>query len=137
MQPDQAEDWIEVARERAADAEALVESRADSVACVYLAGYAIECSLKAYLQRKGAKVPTGGPKGHDLKQLWAATGFKHRDLADPDGSRSYFLQSWSTSLRYEKVLEEDAWTSDELVRGARSLSAWLQTRAKRRKRRRR
>jgi len=33
-----------------------------------MAGYAIECSLKAYLQREGKPFPTSGSEGHNLKK---------------------------------------------------------------------
>jgi hypothetical protein len=45
MAPNTAQDWITVANERAADAEAMLSSRQDSVGPVYMVGYAIECSL--------------------------------------------------------------------------------------------
>ena len=47
MIPTTSNEWIAVANERAADAEAIKTTRNDSVGPVYLAGYAIECGLKA------------------------------------------------------------------------------------------
>jgi hypothetical protein len=46
MAPNTSQEWIDVAKERAADVEALKQRQ---VGAVYMAGYAIECSLKAYL----------------------------------------------------------------------------------------
>ena len=35
-----------------------------------MAGYAIECSLKALLQKQGIPFPQSGREGHNLKGLW-------------------------------------------------------------------
>lgn len=46
MEPQSVRDWLEVARARSADADAVFAKHPDSVGSVYLSGYAVECSLK-------------------------------------------------------------------------------------------
>lgn len=60
MTPTTAENWMAVANDRAMDAEAIEEKQPNSVGSVYMAGYAIECSLKALLQKRGIPTPTFG-----------------------------------------------------------------------------
>ena len=47
--PQTYQDWRETAMERAADADAMLPERKESIGSVYMAGYAVECMLKAYL----------------------------------------------------------------------------------------
>lgn len=125
MAPNTAKDWITVAKERAADAEAMLSSRKDSVGPVYMIGYAIECSLKAYLRSHNIRFPRSGATGHDLKRLWQACGFTLRDLRDRTGHKTFFIQSWNTSLRYEDVPPK-GFSSSELVKGGKRLAGWIQ-----------
>ena len=100
-----------MAQERAADARILYD-RGRSVAAVYLAGYAVECSLKAYLQRIGRGFPTSGQAGHDLRELWSVCGFRLAALGDSQGNRTYFVERWNTGLWYDTldtVLDEVYW----------------------------
>lgn len=131
MEPTCIEDWISVARERAADAEAIVLARAQSVGSVYLVGYAVECSLKAYLIASGTRFPTRGPAGHDLTALWKASGFTKRDIADLDGSKSYYFEAWTTSLRYSTTGAGSGLQNEELLNGAKRVVGWLQNQARR------
>jgi hypothetical protein len=100
-----------------------------------MAGYAVECSIKAYLQRSGIRFPTSGRDGHALRTLWAKAGFRVKDLGDRDGAKSFYLTTWTTDLRYTAEFNESLIPGD-LVKGARELTGWLQTRVKRVKRRR-
>lgn len=131
MNPTCAEDWIAVARERAADADALLHERQYSAGSVYLAGYVIECSLKAVLQRRGIPFPKAGSAGHDLRALWKTAGFRLTDLADDSGAKTFFIERWNTDLRYTADPELPI-SSTELVNAARWLSGWLQNKARRR-----
>ena len=96
-----------------------------SVAAVYLAGYAVECYLKAYLQRVGRGFPTGGPAGHDLRELWRVSGFRLADLGDYQGNRSYFIERWNTGLRYDETLDTER-DAGVLVEGGMQLAGWIQ-----------
>lgn len=125
MAPNTAQDWLALASERAADAEAMLSSRENPFGPVYMVGYAIECSLKAYLQKNGRKFPRSGSAGHDLKRLWQACGFSFSDLRDSKGHKTFFIDSWNTALRYEGVPPKD-FSSSELVTGGKALVGWIQ-----------
>lgn len=112
-----------MANERALDARTLC-AQGRTVAAVYLAGYAIECYLKAYLQRVGRRFPTSGPAGHDLGELWRTSGFRLADLRDSEGNRSYFIERWNTGLRYNEVLDTEL-DAGVLVEGATQLAGWI------------
>jgi len=128
--PNSAEAWVEVARERAADAKAMLAVRADSVGSVYMAGYAIECSLKALLRALNKPFPTSGSAGHDLRGLWEASGFRLSDLNDANGAKTFFIERWSTDLRYDTAMDTQMSTHD-LLSGAGDLTGWIQTQVKR------
>jgi hypothetical protein len=133
--PTTAEDWVAVATERLADAKTLARERSGSIAGVYMAGYAVECCLKAFLQQRSIPRPGGGPAGHDLRALWASSGLQVGDLRDRDGLRSFFLVHWSTALRYE-VTPPRLQSQHALVNGAGELVGWLLTLIRRRARKR-
>ena len=120
---------MRVANKRSVDARTLC-NQGRSVAAVYLAGYAVECSLKAYLQRVGRGFPTSGPAGHDLRELWKVSRFRLADLGDSQGNRSYFIERWNTALRYNEILDT-ALDAGVLVEGAVQLAGWVQGQLKR------
>lgn len=132
MPPTAHDDWLAAARARAFDAQSLADTAPQSVGAVYLAGYAIECSLKAYLQRRGLPFPTSGSQGHHLRGLWKQCGWPLSMLQDRDGAQTFFLEHWTTDLRYEERLPADCPADGPaLVRAAAFLSGWVQTQAKR------
>ena len=131
MNPSTTREWLIVAAERASDADALAGSRQRSHGAVYMAGFAIECSLKAYLQSHHLKFPTSGREGHNLKALWAAREFRLGDLNDQTGHLTFFVTSWSTDIRYS-ASQADPVESTERVQAARALTGWIQTRVRRR-----
>ncbi len=138
MEPTTAEDWSAVANERAADAEAIEKSRPTSVGSVYLVGYAVECSLKALLQKRGIPNPTFGAQGHNLHELWRVSGLQFSDLKDAAGNQTFFLKDWNTSLRYEANLSKikdisQGITIKELMAGAKQLNGFIQTQIRRSK----
>ena len=135
MDPVNAEEWIWVARQRAADADAMVPARDQSVGPVYMAGYAVECSLKAFLVRNNIRWPGMGPEGHNLRRLWRTSGFRLQDLNDDQGFKSFYVTDWSTDLRYDARPSPDLETTDYLA-GARLLSGWIQKQVRRSRRRR-
>jgi HEPN domain-containing protein len=101
--PSTTQHWLDIASERAADAEAMLPQRYQSNGPVYMAGYAVECALNGLLHSKGIQRPRSnhGGKHHDLRRLWRVAGLKFRDLADPEGHKSWLLDSWGTHLRYD------------------------------------
>jgi hypothetical protein len=129
MSPSTAQEWMNVARERAADVEAL-KQRLNPVGAVYMAGYAIECSLKAYLQMQGKGFPTSGSDGHNLKGLWRASGFRLGDLPDTAGEKTFYIEHWNTALRYESDYDFPI-PSESLIEGAKELTGWIQNKIRR------
>lgn len=127
MEPTTAQDWTDVAQERAADAEAMLPERRGSVGPVYIAGYAVECSLKAYLQRQGLSWRKGRG-GHDLRNLWEKAGFRLSDLQDRTGTKAFYIDEWSTNLRYRT---DEGFEAEALVEGARQLNGWIQKKIRR------
>lgn len=123
-----------VARERGADADAMLSSRASSIGPFYMAGYAVECAIKGCLQHKGVRRPASGQEGHNLKGLWKKAGFRLADLKDPDGRKSFFIQQWSTDLRYQANYSPNAPNSEDLVKAVRGLVGWIQAQIKRQRR---
>ncbi|MBK1699959.1 HEPN domain-containing protein [Thiococcus pfennigii] len=129
--PSTCEAWLDVARERGADARAMLPARAASIGPVYMAGYAVESALKAYLQAQGLPRPAAGPAGHDLRALWKASGLQLRDLKDPDGTAAFFVQDWTTALRYQAQTAPGQADAQTLVDAAGRLLGYLSTQIKR------
>jgi len=103
-----------------------------------MAGYAIECSLKALLQRKGIELPTHGKEGHHLAGLWKKSGFQYSDLKDSQGIQTFFLEpeKWNTGLRYETSLSNNlGLKTKDLIQGAKLLTGCIQAQVRRSKRR--
>lgn len=129
MQPMTYEDWLDISKERQADARALLTDRNCSIGPVYMAGYAVETSLKALLSVKGKAFPRSGNGGHNLKGLWKSTGLKFSDIKCEN--QLFFLQHWNTSFRYELDPEELAGNSCEaLVKAAGLLTGWIKSQIK-------
>lgn len=134
--PNSCEQWLDVASDRATDARALASHcPSRGTAAVYMAGYAIECSLKALLHRLQRRFPTSGAGGHDLRSLWQAAGLPLSDLGDSSGAKTFFIECWSTDLRYERVIEDTTITAADLLVGAAQIVSYLQNLVKRYKRR--
>lgn len=124
MPPTTYKDWMEIASESSKDAEELANARSNSVAAPYLAGYCVECALKAYLNRFGIPFPAHGPEGHNLRRLWREAKFRKSDIKDSTGAKTYYIESWDTSLRYEKKINSDL-NAVDLINGAKQLTSWL------------
>ncbi len=115
--------YLAAANERSTDAQRLFGAGRHCGA-IYMAGYAVECRLKALLEGLGRNFPRAGASGHDLCRLWEAAGFRLRDLK---GYRRDFVTTWSTDLRYRSDLPKGA-DADVLYQGAIELCGYLQTR---------
>lgn len=110
----------------------MLPERSQSPGPVYMAGYAVECMLKAYLQRFGIPFPTSGSEGHNLRGLWEQSDLQLSDLKDQRGHRAFFIQHWSTDMRYETDFSQNH-TSEELVQAAKQIAGNLQNRMRRRR----
>lgn len=132
-----ADAWLEIGRERAADAEAVLKERPASICSIYLAGYSVECSIKAYLQATGRKVITSGGEGHNLTGLWKSSGLRKSDIGGTEGARTFYFEEWNTALRYSTTGSFGGQTHDDLVTGARQITGWLHQQVQRKRARRR
>lgn len=130
--PDSPEQWRATSLERGEDADAMLPDRSQSAGPVYMAGYAIECMLKAYLQQEGIQFSTSGRKGHDLRGLWKQAGLQLSDLGDKNGNRVFFVEDWSTDMRYQTEAPKNRMPK-ELVKAAKQIAGNLQTRMRRSK----
>jgi HEPN domain-containing protein len=124
MPPTTYKDWMEIATERSKDAEELANARSNSVAAPYIAGYCVECALKAYLNKLGMPFPAHGREGHNLRSLWRKANFRKFDIKDNTGAKTYYIESWDTSLRYEKKINAE-FDAVELINGAKRLTQWV------------
>lgn len=112
-----------MSNERGKDAAELRDAKRD-LAAVYMAGYVIECKLKAWLVARGIKFPTAGGGGHNVIGLWEAAGLKRSDLS---GERRAFLDFWGTHLRYQTSIPPPPHPDfDCLFCGAIGLAGWIQ-----------
>lgn len=128
----QVQDWLKVADERRADAEAIHKNNPTSIGAVYMAGYVIECLLKARLQQKSIPYPTRGSAGHDLHGLWTQA-FRLSDLRDSKGIQTFYIEKWKTDLRYEISSGVSLqFEVQELMEGAKLLAGWIRTQIRRR-----
>lgn len=110
----------EAARSRATESNYL-EAGGHMSGAIYLAGYVVECKLKALLSKMGKPYPRSGAGGHDLLALWKSAGFRHQDLT---GFRRAFIEYWNTSLRYSATTPSEHAPAD-LLRGARELASYV------------
>lgn len=122
-------EWIAVANLRLQEARRMV-SDDGCVAAAYLAGYAIECSLKAFLSNRGIARPAFGSQGHNLRALWASCDFILRDVQDPSGSKNYYMTDWTTDLRYQTT-KNTTISDEELLNGAGKVLARIHTQIRR------
>jgi hypothetical protein len=94
--------YREVARQRWADATALLEAERFSGA-IYLAGYAIECHLKyAVCRRKGRTYLPAELEVHDWDTLVDSAGLDRdfRGKAHVTAIYSMLAEEWGPALRY-------------------------------------
>ena len=102
------------------------------LAAIYVLGYAVECGLKALLERENKKFRRSGREGHNLLGLWEQAGFRRRDVS---GYRRQFLDEWNTSLRYLDALPSNVDTTG-LYEGGRQLAGYVEVQSRRSKRKR-
>jgi len=132
-------DLQQLARERILDAKALLTARRWAGA-YYLAGYAVECALKACIAKlmKSEEFPDKNFAEkcwtHDLEKLVALTGLKgDRDAAsatDPDLSANWAtVKDWSEASRYARMNKVKARELYDAVTDAKhGVLSWIKSR---------
>jgi HEPN domain-containing protein len=128
----------QLAEARLAEATLLLASGLPSGA-YYLAGYAVECALKAIIAAKfrANEIPdrrlVERVHVHDLSKLLSLTGLEDELEAEmnvnPDlHGRWTTIQKWSERARYDIWTQESASAILEAVGGDEGLLRWLQNR---------
>jgi HEPN domain-containing protein len=129
--PSSSRDFQRAARQRLTTAEFLLENRYNLDA-MYLAGYAIECSLKALVlestpaedRNETLKRISSGKKMHDPEILGGI--LKNLNHAIPlDLVKRLRRSSWSTSLRYESG-RKDTGETRGFLRTAKTIIDWVE-----------
>ncbi|MGC9999640.1 MAG: HEPN domain-containing protein [Bryobacteraceae bacterium] len=108
------QEFQRLAEERLADAEALLSAGRFGGA-YYVAGYAVECALKACIARK-TRAESWPPKNvdkshytHDLEKLLLTAGLKNDQQLETDGNLKtnwLAVSDWSEESRYENNRQE-------------------------------
>lgn len=126
--------FYRAAFQRLEDAQLLLDGERWHSA-IYLAGYAVECMLKALIlnavsRKKQPKVETEfrGQKAHDFEWLLR----RHRRAKGPAPPREVneslvFLSTWHSSLRYEPD-SGDRIHAGQFVEHTRKVLEWADTR---------
>lgn len=124
MDPTTAAQWMAVAKARLDDARAVVEKHPHSVGGAYLAGYTVECVLKAYLCATGGSIPKGRD-GHDLLNLRSQAGLRLADIAGGE-KIVWLIEHWTVDWRYAQTPRPGMTAPAECVTEAGRLHAYVQ-----------
>ncbi len=123
-----------MAYQRLEDSRLLLEQLDRPKPAIYLAGYAIECILKALLI---SRTPKGdrlellrsfrGASGHDLSRLRHRLRIVGVHAASDIAEKLSLVSSWSTDLRYEPG-DGDRDDADEFLSAAKDIIDWANQR---------
>ena len=149
---DTLEDYLNAGRMRLRDAQELLEQPSyypdDKLAAtrhlrgaVYLAGYAVECALKAYIiTRAGTETFSEAPqtngaagddlfrgkRSHNLKLLLDASGLEAGlDLSPSLGKAWAYCRKWTTDHRYDPKMWTTRIDAKKSVDAMARFSAWV------------
>ncbi|MDZ7753845.1 MAG: hypothetical protein U5S82_19920 [Gammaproteobacteria bacterium] len=123
MDPKSVDEWMAVAKERLEDARAVNQGVPNSVGAAYLAGYGVECGLKAYLDFQETAIPKGRD-GHDLLNLMRMAGLQ-LSRAAPAQDQSWLIENWSVDWRYRRMADPPITSSKKCVEAAGKLQAYV------------
>ncbi|HEX4129143.1 MAG TPA: hypothetical protein VHZ24_03810 [Pirellulales bacterium] len=132
MQPTTPRDFLEVALQRLAAAEEIMESLRLTLEAQYIGGYSVECSLKALILERTPEADRPAM----LDQLTrSATYHRAEVLLDRLRERGVVLTvdlakrmrgfDWTTGLRYE-IGRKDTGETNGLLRTARAIYEWVE-----------
>jgi HEPN domain-containing protein len=126
--------YYRVATQRLADAELILKVLDRPSAAMYLAGYAVECILKALMlaltppRRQSAVLKSLKTDfGHNLGRLRAAVIQRGGNPPQNVGRELLFVSSWSPELRYEPG-PGDAKEAERFIAAVRSIVEWADRR---------
>jgi HEPN domain-containing protein len=122
--------FYRVAQQRLLDAQLLL-GHGRTTGAVYLAGYAVECILKALiLSRLTAKARSAmaesfrGMRGHDFGWLKFAYFANHGESFPEDVTRAFErVRTWSTILRYQSKSVSQP-SAERFLQSAELLVQW-------------
>lgn len=126
--------FYRLAYQRLEEGRLLLEELERPATAIYLAGYAVECGLKALVidatprsQRDRMIGRLRGARGHDVD--WLRGLAREAGLTPPTGVTSdlVFVSSWSTDLRYEPGLG-DRRDAERFVAATNRIVAWIDER---------
>ena len=132
MQPTTPRDFLKVALQRLAAAEAIMETLRLTLEAQYIGGYSVECSLKGLILEKTAELDR--PAVLD-RLTHGATHHRAEVLLDRLRERGVYLTvelakrmrrfDWTTGLRYETG-RKDTGETNGLLRTARVIYEWVE-----------
>ena len=124
--PSTSEEWIAIAEGRGRDAQAIFENEPASIGSVYMAGYVIECSLKAYILKayNAGLSKTEVRKIHNLRSLLQDANLRPSDLSLSDAAKTFYFSQWTPNFRYYSTLE-GGYGMEDLLRGASSVGKYI------------
>ncbi len=132
MQPATPQDFLKVALQRLTAAEEIMGTLRRTLEAQYIAGYSVECSLKALILEKTAEPDRLAV----LNQLTHGASYHRPEvLLDRLRERGVFLTvelakrmrrfDWTTDLRYETG-RKDTGETNGLLRTARVIYEWVE-----------
>jgi hypothetical protein len=129
-QAPEARRFYRAAKQRFAEAEVLLRAEME-IGAVYLAGYTVECFLKALLLegtpaslRKRLLAKFRGSRAHDI--TWLRDLYRRNIRGNiPRGMALHLTRvaTWDTDLRYETVLREQG-DANEFFQSVVALTQW-------------
>lgn len=132
MQPTTPRDFLRVALQRLTAAEQIMGSLGLTLEAQYIAGYAVECSLKSLILEKTSiadrpsvlELLTHGASGHRPEVLLARLRELGVELT-VDLARRMRRFDWTTELRYETG-RKDTGETNGMLRTARAIFNWVE-----------
>jgi HEPN domain-containing protein len=132
MQPTTSRAFLQVALQRMAAAEQIMVKLGLSVEGQYIAGYAVECSLKALILEKTAEPDrqvaldrlTHGATNHRAEVLLDRL-MEQGVALTPSLAKRMRRFDWTTDLRYEAG-RKDTGETNGLLRTARAIYEWVE-----------
>ncbi len=107
---------MRVATKRLQEARTIHVADNDSVGSAYMAGYGVECAIKAYLAKQGKRVPS-----HDLVVLIRSAGLPLSIFKEG----CWFLSAWTVDWRYLQQATQISYTPEECISAAGFLQGFI------------